>query len=424
MKKIIRLTETDLLRYTKRIINERLGVPDNITEAAHKIYDEILNLLPRKYDLNSVNEEYSIDFYEILRVGEHEFNNVDITIATHVIDNPNFEVVIMGAHVESTVSNVGANLKRKKDGPLIIQYKFAVGPDCKLYEIMSALQTNRPQLESMMAHELFHKYEHTKKDTEYLGSVAKYKGSQNVGIQNVDPINKFMHLLYYVHEAERYTRPSELYSMLKYNKVTKSKFKHFFNETDIIKKLKECRDYSYSQLITELRSHMEGINVFLEHVIGTGDAPPEMNLSMDAPDDEKIQKTLELLLLMFKNETIDQFIGLIKQVMNPFKMFINPKGNDIAIQEKQKHLDVFIKKMSKYDNAKDFFGNEIKRLNFVGDQTIKKLSKLYDMVDNDENSIVNWDLHHKINKTAEKSKLKLAELFKNETPKIDKKKKS
>lgn len=45
-----------------------------------------------------------------------------------------------------------------------------------------------------------------------------------------------------------------------------------------------------------------------------------------------------------------------------------------------------------------------KRLNLAADKMIRKLAKLYDMVEHDEkSSIVNWDLHHKINKTAEKT---------------------
>ena len=128
--------------------------------------------------------------------------------------------------------------------------------------------------------------------------------------------------------------------------------------------------------------------------------------------------------MMVKNESSKQFIDLIQRDVKQFNLFINPEGDDIAMVEKQKHVDEFVKKISKYDNAHDFFGNEIKRLNFVGDKTIKKLSKLYDMVDDDKNSIVNWDLHHKINNTAEKTKLKLTELLSNETPKINKNKKS
>ena len=49
---------------------------------------------------------------------------------------------------------------------------------------------------------------------------------------------------------------------------------------------------------------------------------------------------------------------------------------------------------NKYENKpKDFFENQIKYINFVGKKNIKKLVKLYDIIEDEPNNI-----HHNINK--------------------------
>ena len=112
----------------------------------------------------------------------------------------------------------------------------------------------------------------------------------------------------------------------------------------------------------------------------------------------------------------------MKSSVNPFEALFGPDGGTAEIEKKQTYMDNFIKRTKKTKNYREFFDYEIKRLNFAGETTIKKLSKLYDMVDNNKGSIVNWDLHHKINKTAEKTREKLHELLNDDPPKIMKKK--
>jgi archaellum component FlaC len=145
-------------------------------------------------------------------------------------------------------------------------------------------------------------------------------------------------------------------------------------------------------------------------------------IDLNGTDIYKINLVLKFTFIMLNNEKLEIFHNILKSNINPFALMFGREALKADMEEKQKFMDDFVKQTRKYKNYKDFFGNEIKMLNFAGDKTIKKLSKLYDMVDSNKDSIVNWELHHKINKTAEKTKERLNELLSDTPPVIYKKK--
>jgi hypothetical protein len=273
----------------------------------------------------------------------------------------------------------------------------------------------------MLTHELMHKFDHYKNPKEYAGNHAEYTAIQKVGIKDLTPVNTFMHLLYFTHDIERVTRSSEFYSQLKVKNITKKDFKQFFEDSELINTLKECRDYTFGKLVSELHGYMPAIDGFLQEVKAS-DADIGREVDLEGTDINKINMALKLVFKILINAKINVFFNLFQDQVDPFQSLFNPNEAEKQREETQQYVDNFMKKVKKYDNYSDFFGNEIKRLNFVGDKTIKKLSKLYDMVDDDKQSIVNWDLHHKINKTAEKTRERLNELISDKIPRIVKKK--
>jgi hypothetical protein len=74
-------------------------------------------------------------------------------------------------------------------------------------------------------------------------------------------------------------------------------------------------------------------------------------------------------------------------------------------------LKKYTNRALKDKNYRTFFENQEKYLNFTSDKVLRKLAKLYDMAKDDTSSIVNWDLHHKINRTAKKTMNELKKLF-------------
>lgn len=418
MKKVIRLTEEDIRGIVMNILMERHGVPDNITKVASEIYNSIMAHFPSEYELNTNNEEYDITFYGNYLVGDMKFDTVNFKIKMEDTGIPDLRPTLAGASVMGPATVEGDRVVKETNTDFVVILRIAVGRQWNFGMILDLIKTDRTKIESMITHELMHKFEHYKKPENYVGQSASYNAYQQVGINNVRPINEFFHLLYFVHETERRTRSSEFYSQLKSENITKERFKEFFNESEMIKTLKVCRDYTFKKLFLELHGYMDGINTFLEGVKDHITEPVDLNGS----DAYKIHLTLKLTHKMITNAKIDIFSEILKSTLNPFQLLFDSDGMEDELRQKQGFMDNFVKQSRKYENYQDFFGNEIKRLNFVGDKTIRRLSNLYDMLDNENNSIVNWDLHQKINKVAEKTKSKLNELLSDEPPSIIKKK--
>jgi hypothetical protein len=354
-------------------------------------------------------------------VGDYEFDSASVELNLSDYNDDHFDdpPQLIGAAVGNRARIQGNRVIDEVSGNVNIRIRFAVGRNWNLGMLLDIMKEQKPKLISVLSHELFHQFEHHKLPNRDARLKASYESYQGVRIQNVQPLNKFLHLLYFIHETERYTRPSEFYGELKANNVTKEKFKEFFKESQIIKDLEECRDYTFAGLMNDLRNHMDEIDEFL-NILKTQGA----EIDMDVPDSVKINNLLKYFHIILNNATMQEYMSILKSGINPFAaMFTSMAGiENPEAEQAQKHLDDFVKEIQKFKNYQDFFDYWIKKINFVGETTIKKLSKLYAMVDNDKDSIVNWDLHHKINRTADKTKMRLQELIKDPDTKITKKK--
>ena len=71
-------------------------------------------------------------------------------------------------------------------------------------------------------------------------------------------------------------------------------------------------------------------------------------------------------------------------------------------EKKEQVFRNYIKKIRKYDNTNDFFRNEEKMFKQISYDLMKKIHKLYSILDKNKKtneSIINWDLYHKIKGT-------------------------
>jgi hypothetical protein len=83
---------------------------------------------------------------------------------------------------------------------------------------------------------------------------------------------------------------------------------------------------------------------------------------------------------------------------NFFEAFMGLSG------DKEELFKKIIKKASKFENnVENFYLYEEKNFKTVSREVMKKISKLYSLTNKTEKtSILDWDLHHEINKTYEK----------------------
>lgn len=405
MKKVIRITESDFHKIVKRILTEKMGVPDNITQTGVQIYDALIHQLnSREYDESDGDYEITID--NIFKIGDYEFDEVLITLRTGEHIDPTSEPKLASCTV--ALPNIPGKkffIKGNVDLSTVrIMMIFAVGKEWNLDSIINAMINDRPNILSVLTHELKHAYDKFIQPTHSFHSRSSYESAQQMKFKGIDPINEFFFFLYYIHEIESSVRSSEFYADLKANNITKKDFKDFFNKSRMIENLKNIKNFKFSDLVAKLHNHIPDIEEFFTYVEDKGQI-----IQRGDTDDEKVNNFLNLIFRYTINGRINTYSDILKHSIDPFRMMFAQMTNhpDEEIENKEKMVEEFAKRAQKYKNYQDFFGNEQKIINFAADKLIRKLSKLYDMAQNNINegdsSIVDWELYHAINKTEEKT---------------------
>lgn len=398
MKKIVRLTENELTKIIKQSIDEKLGVPDNIYESALRIYNDFLRRV-KSIPLDSNKSKYRFGLYGDYRISDYKFKGVDFEFEILSHNSTEFEIEFLEAgvvHENRFEKNKISILPN--NGVLMMYMKIMAPTGWKIKDIIDHLKQNKPIYVSNFTHELKHSYDDSKKTTSTVQNRTEYRLYQDTKISNIIPINLFLYYSYFIHKIEEGVRSSELYSLLKSNNITKSQFKKFFYDTGLIKNFKYAKDFKLSNLIKELHEYMPLINDVIDQILEVN--PDIEKVPPDASDDEKIKIFLNLFYQIISTQKINYYNDYLKQNVNQLDFIFGLESPD----EINKMAQTYAKKVNKYENYQDFFGNEEKRFNFVGNKMIKKLSKLYDMMEDDKkSSIGNWDLHQKINKAGEKT---------------------
>lgn len=377
-------------------INEELGVPENIYEAAIEFYDLFLE------DIKTIRDkrnEYKFYGDVDITLGSHKkikITEYSLTIKIHEPDDyeesPQIATMGMG---QTFIFDRDIMMKRTNESTIAeFSIDYAVAPDWEPHQLAEEFDKNRINHISDLAHEIKHKYDKQAKPVGLIGDDAEYAAVQNMpsfGINALD--NKFKQFLYFTSAAESLVRPSELSTEMKLTNITREDFREFLESNTTFKKLVEIKNFTYEKFIEEMRNSMDKIDELLEI------------LDIDSEgmsDDEKINKVLKAfyyLLANTKMETFNEYVaGPVGGLMELLSFFgEKPNKNDAKLE---KIKTQFYNYISKYkNNPNQFYIDEIKKFHYVSNQMIKKLSKLYAMAANHSQkteSIINWELHMKL----------------------------
>lgn len=389
-------------------INEKLGVPEGINQQASIIYNKIMD----KFDSLNADKDFDLPKESDFDDGEMsiKIGNYDISIKELELEDVPFILMFYWEESLDKAELVGASygnkVEYKSEGDNIkisqkvkssfFTIRVAIG---KSVDKSSFFKRIAEQIKpNLIAHELMHLYDVYKRKENSIESSAEYSSYQKSGFPKI--LSEFLHLLYYTTAVENTVRPTELYQTLLDNKITKSEFLEFVNNTDMIKKLTTAQNFSLEDFKIQL-SKDESVVKMVEHVINKG------YKSVGSVADD----ALNLLMINIVSGAIETSNIILKSFMYQAGESVDPhkaifsilSGGDIEEIEKanelaNKKFNQIISKYKKYEKKpQKYFEYLEKMLNFVGDKTKRKLYKLYDMVkDTKTNSIVNWDLHTKI----------------------------
>lgn len=384
----------------KKIL-EKLGIPEGIEKQADVLYQAVID------KLDEINMTNSIGFnlYKPTEIGKFDieikdlkFNNIPFVLFLEVmyeIDKP----ILVSLGCVKGIKFITSNNKLKFLKNIYTAHfriTLAVPSDVKKDNIVEHIKESLNV--SSIAHELMHFYDAYKNESENIIKHAEYISYQKMMGLSQD-ITDFMYLIYYMSAVENIVRPSELYSKLLKDEVSKDNFLEYMKSSDIMKTVERARTFSLENLREKINND-EDLKKIVKNAIATANYE-----SIGDTADDVLNIVLINILhnsLNFINNVCNQYAsdGLFDFIRD---MFGYSKSDEQKEKEEiaQKTIEEITKSYKKYfKNPKKYFEKLEKNLNFTGEKIKRKLYKLYDMVKDSSktksDSVLNWDLHTKI----------------------------
>ncbi len=385
-----------------KFINEALGVPDNILDAAEMLYDIVERDIK---SIDSVEEEYEFDGEIQLELGDKHkvmIDSYELKVKIEEIEDQEgvLDIISMGM-----AGGFGFNrdVYMKETEPsttLELTITFAVGENWEPEGLIQKMEEDRVEHIASLAHEIKHKYDKQSKKFGLIGPDALYQATQrrgNFGIPVLDRV--FFRYMYYIHGIENLVRPVEVASLMKSKNITKSQFREFIENSRVYRELVEIKNFTFEDFINQLKENEDRLDALIAHI---DEDPSEMTL------DEKINRVLEVAYIDLVNNRMEMFVKMTEHGMDDMLKFAAPLGmlpphfND-KIKQLEKTDEIrqkFLSYVMKYQkNPTKFFEDEIENFQYIANKMIKKISKVYALAKDDEpvsESIINWELHQKV----------------------------
>ena len=362
-----------------KLIKEAVGVPEGILNAAEQLYEIVSEELK---SIDYIDNEYEFDITDKeLQISDIIINHITLIVEVHEGEDYDGKPIIasMGVSNEFHFDNAILMQISPATKTLNLHINFVTSEEWKLEELLESFQEDETNTVSVMAHELKHKYDRTKKTKGFVGDTADYQtyasGKLNFGIPI---INKFMRYSYFIQMAENLVRPTEISSRMLKKGITKEQFYEFITNDVAYKELLEIRNFSFDYLIENLYNEIDKVDRLLEYSGVDSDDLSDMD------DETKIKEVLKLVYINLVNTKVDTFdnffyshserMAQMFDELMAFKLFgskIKPPS-----EEKEKVRRKFINHVVKYQNKEmDFFKDECERFNYVATNLIKKYKK-------------------------------------------------
>lgn len=408
MGKII-ITENQLKYITRGLANhedvitEAVGVPKNIIESGRDIYDIISKYLK---SIKTKKNQYQLVLPIDITIDDLTFDSITVIIN---VEDP--ETLDADINMEDPViASMAVSNKFQFDDNILMQlnqknqnielYINFVAPkvDWNPIEIYNSFTKNKSWTQSLLTHELKHKFDRQKKRLGLVGDTADYQTYSSQRLKfGIPVIDKFMRYSYFIQTAENLVRPTEIAVRMIENGITREEFYDFITNDEVYKELKDINNFTYNHLIKSLYNQIEYIDSLIEYA---GEMDPKK-----MTDKEKVKYTLQLVYINLINSKLENFDNYFYSAKEKFdQMFLSlfpNMSNNMVNKQKENVRNKFINFLGKYEGRElDFFKDECERFNYETRKIMKKISKIYALIpdkkEETNESIINWDLNQKI----------------------------
>jgi hypothetical protein len=375
---------TNLNKIIKKVLKEAVGVPDNIVETAEQIYQQIVDKI-KDTDI-TYEENLYFNLTGNYQISDYKFKKIDLVVELVKTDKVDRATIVgMSFVFKAYLDNLTLKqVHQPTKNEIKLSITIGVTEEDDFFSIQELFKDKKQIIITSLSHELMHAYEMYKKKISSPQSRASYEAYKNVRF-GIEPIDKFLHDLYFIHSIENVVRPTEIAADLKQENIDRSKFLEFLKNNRVYSILKKINNFTYEGFKEELLEHADTIRLRLDQS-GLDDIPED--------DKELVEKILDLLMVNIINAKASAFRDELTTDFIEQLFGFNSRKEEV--------FNNYLKKIQKYDNYNDFFKNEEKMFKTISGKLMKKIHKLYSLLkDKSMNeSIIDWELHHKLRKTS------------------------
>ena len=198
--------------------------------------------------------------------------------------------------------------------------------------------------------------------------ITQVEAASYIGKMFPDISDRLLNTLQLINQStsanENLVRPSEVLSAIKANKISQKDFLNFLTNHTTYQNFKRIQNFNFEQFTQDILSKPKQVDKFLRKL---GLDPTTMR------DKTKIRKVLEATYNYIVNTTISNYSDMLKQSI--LDELIGFQG------EQQVMFTNFIKKVTRFKKPEDFYKYYEKQFKYVADEMIRKISKVYSLVD-------------------------------------------
>jgi hypothetical protein len=376
-------------KVSKQNIKEAVGVPANIEVASQNLYNDIAKKIKNK----EIGPEDVVKLKFINKDGRYSFGDfnpnfitVEFGLGTYsgdAIDNNTGNKITgglvhsMGFSKASKLNDVFDLISVDTDGGVELNIDYAQPNDDEEWsgnKILDTMEKNKSNSISSLGHELKHAYDNYKKPVEKLVDRSNYAGFQR-SRSGVRPMDQFMFNMYFINQIENLVRPTESYvEMVSDGVVTKEQFLKFLLNSKTYKTLVQIRDSSFDNLVEDLKGYETEIDDYLNNTVDGYDSS-----SLDI--DDKVKYFLKVFAFATARKVHEVRKQLLTPVTNLFQMLFGGNDNPEADKFLDSTLGDLVKMM---DNPNKFYYTSIENMKKIAIKMMKKLSKLYSLINKDK----------------------------------------
>jgi len=354
-------------------LHERLGVPENIVESAERYYNDLIEQV--RYNIRKSDRKQEYYFFiepsKPYQVGDEQIQSVktNFIVEPSDVDSVDYRQLATKSYLEPADGKPGLAKTVSTISSPTITLNMVVPQDYIPYDVVNYLINNKAELVASLSHEFKHIYDEHKKGFEKLSDRSSYVSSREMMEFDIPALEYLGYYIYYTHLIEALVRPTETLAYLKQNKISKKNFVDFLKKIITYQSLVVINNFSMDKFRKELKeNNMDQINNYLRKNMP--------NLRQDLSDDAKIDLVLAKWFEEFITLDVKKYAELIS--MNEFGLFSLPEN-------KQKALQRHMNKLSKFaDNPLEYFSYIEKYLHKVSGEALKKIYRLYDLLDDEE----------------------------------------